>query len=396
MHRIVRIISAIFVCIVLFSNQASVFAAILGDANGDGKVDGVDFAIWLTHYGQTTGGIPSGDFNNDSHIDGIDFAIWLSNYGKVETPTPRPTSSLTPTPTTPPTIFISATPTTGPLPTGTVGKIKTVFIIALEDADWAQVKGSASAPYINSTLLPNFAHAEGDTGGFHTSLGNYFMLDSGDSYGLRTTETPTSYRVTDTTNLIEYMKAKGVTWKSYQEGLPSGVCYTATNSTYAVDHNPFAYYNDIDGNPPSPTAPYCVAHVRPYSELATDIAANTVPQYNFIVPSPCNQGETGCPGDRVAAAETRLSHEVPKIMNSQAYKNSGVIFITWMEDNRTDNTTPVGLIVVSPNAKKGYSNSLAYRHYSILHSVQDIFALTPLIRHAGTDANLSDLFTVYP
>jgi hypothetical protein len=368
-----------------------VFAALPGDANSDGKVDGIDFAIWVAHYGQNASGIANGDYNTDGHIDGVDFAIWLSNYGKSEA-TQTPTHSVTnsPSPT------VQATPTTGPLPTGTIGKIKTVFIIALEDADWAQVKASSSAPYINGTLLPNFAHAEGDTGGFHTSLGNYFMLDSGDSYGLRTTETPTSYRVGDSNNLIQAMKSRNITWKSYQEGLPSGVCYTGNSGTYAVDHNPFAFYNDMTGNPPSPTAAYCVAHVRPYSELASDIANNSVPQYNFIVPSPCNQGETGCPGDRVKAADTWLSQEVPKIMNSGSYKNSGVIFITWMENNQTNNTTPVGLIVVSPNAKKGYSNSLAYRHYSIIHSVQDIFAITPLIRHAATDANLSDLFTVYP
>lgn len=375
----------ILTSIIFFSWVPNVNADLSGDANLDGKVDGIDFTIWLSHYGQQFGGIGNGDFNIDNRIDGIDFAIWLSNYGKIEL-TATPTQSIT----------HSATPTTGPLPTGTVGKIKTVFIIALEDADWAQVKGSASAPYINQTLLPNFAHANGDTGGFHTSLGNYFMLNSGDSYGLRTTETPTSYRVTDSNNLVQAMKSRNISWKSYQEGLPSGVCYTGNSSTYAVDHNPYAYYNDMTGNPPSPTVSYCVAHVRPYSELATDIANNSVPQYNFIVPSPCNQGETGCPGDRIKAADTWLSQEVPKIMNSNAYKNSGVLFITWIENNQTNNTTPVGLIVVSPNAKKGYSNSLAYRHYSILHSVQDIFGITPLIRHAGTDANLSDLFTVYP
>jgi hypothetical protein len=53
-----------------------------GDANGDGKVDGIDYVIWLNHYNQATiNGPKDGDFNNDGKVDGIDYVIWLTNYG---------------------------------------------------------------------------------------------------------------------------------------------------------------------------------------------------------------------------------------------------------------------------------------------------------------------------
>jgi M6 family metalloprotease-like protein len=55
---------------------------LLGDANEDGKVDGVDFVVWLNNYStQALGGRTVGDFNEDSRIDGLDYVIWLSNYG---------------------------------------------------------------------------------------------------------------------------------------------------------------------------------------------------------------------------------------------------------------------------------------------------------------------------
>ena len=38
--------------------------------------------------------------------------------------------------------------------------IKTVFIILMENKNWAQIAGSSSAPYINNTLLPMASHAE--------------------------------------------------------------------------------------------------------------------------------------------------------------------------------------------------------------------------------------------
>jgi hypothetical protein len=54
-----------------------------GDANYDNRIDGVDYVIWLIHYGQIlTGGNVVGDFNNDGRVDGIDYVIWLNNYGR--------------------------------------------------------------------------------------------------------------------------------------------------------------------------------------------------------------------------------------------------------------------------------------------------------------------------
>jgi len=51
-----------------------------GDANLDGKVDGVDYVIWLNHYNQNVSGANNGDFNNSGVVDGADYIIWLNNY----------------------------------------------------------------------------------------------------------------------------------------------------------------------------------------------------------------------------------------------------------------------------------------------------------------------------
>jgi hypothetical protein len=53
-----------------------------GDANGDNKVDGIDYITWLTNYNTTTtSGASKGDFNKDGKVDGIDYITWLTNYG---------------------------------------------------------------------------------------------------------------------------------------------------------------------------------------------------------------------------------------------------------------------------------------------------------------------------
>ena len=52
-----------------------------GDANGDGKVDGSDYLVWVFNYGQNVSGPSKGDFNSDGKADGQDYLIWVQNYG---------------------------------------------------------------------------------------------------------------------------------------------------------------------------------------------------------------------------------------------------------------------------------------------------------------------------
>jgi hypothetical protein len=50
-----------------------------GDADLDGRVDGIDFTIWNTSRFTVGGGWSSGDFNADGFVDASDFGIWNEN-----------------------------------------------------------------------------------------------------------------------------------------------------------------------------------------------------------------------------------------------------------------------------------------------------------------------------
>ena len=59
-----------------------------GDANGDGKVDGSDLALWQSHYDPLGTGADLwtwGDWNGDNKIDGADLALWQQNYDPLGT-----------------------------------------------------------------------------------------------------------------------------------------------------------------------------------------------------------------------------------------------------------------------------------------------------------------------
>jgi len=274
--------------------------------------------------------------------------------------------------------------------------LKTVFIVVLENQSWASIEGNPSAPYINGTLLPRFAHAVNyRNGGLHGSLGNYIALEAGDPLGIHFDAAPAVVPLPVNCHLVTYLEQTGLSWKAYAEDIPAGACPIADVHGYAVRHDPFVYFEDVAGDPPDKRSDRCIAHVRPYPELARDLSTGAVARYSFIIPSLCDSGHDSCAPlhDRVGQMDAFLARELPVIMASPAYQDGGVILVTWDEGGGDE---PIGLIAVSPLAKPGYAGGIAYSHASTLRTVEEIFALTPLLRGAATAASLADLFTVYP
>jgi hypothetical protein len=282
---------------------------------------------------------------------------------------------------------------------GTAGHaIKTVFIIMMENHNWSDIKGSTSAPYINNTLLPMASHAEAynNVPGIHPSEPNYLWLEAGTNFGVLNDSAPSRNHQSSTAHLVNQLEAAGLTWKSYQEDIDGSSCPLTNVNNYAPKHNPFVFFDDVT-NHNNPSAPRCLQHVRPYSELATDLANNTVPNYVFITPNLCDDmhGVPGVCSTDPSAGDSWLSNEVPKILASSAYNNGGALFITWDESEGGD--FPIGMIVLSPFAKgNGYSNTIPYSHSSTLRTFQEIFGVTPLLGAAAGATDLSDLFTQFP
>ena len=275
--------------------------------------------------------------------------------------------------------------------------VKTVFLILMENHNWSAIKGSSSAPYINNTLLPMAAHAENyfdNPKKIHPSEPNYIWLEAGDNLGITTDADPSAnHLIVGKDHLVKQLKAAGVSWRAYEEDIPGGKCPLVSNGFYGVKHLPMAFFDDVVGSPPSATAPECVANVVPYTQLATDLAANKVAGYNFITPNICDDmhGAVGCGADNVKNGDTWLAAEVPKILASQAYKDNGALFITW--DESEGGEFPIGMIVLSPLGKgAGYSNTTKYFHSSMVRTVETIFGIKTFLNDAANQPDLGDLF----
>lgn len=268
------------------------------------------------------------------------------------------------------------------------GPIRNVFVIVMENHDWADIKGNPAAPNINKFLgTGSYAEQYTSPDGLHPSLPNYIWMEAGDNLGITDDVQPQQPRLQTANHLTALLQKNGISWKFYQEDIPGTDCPLQPHDRYVPRHNPAVYFDDnTDGwNSRSPS---CIAHVRPFQELFTDLAADNVAGYNFITPNLCNDMHD-CD---IATGDRWLGDTVSRIQASKAYQRAGVIFLTF--DESEHGASPIGMVVLSPFAKGGgYSNNIRYTHSSLLRSVQEILNVHPYLRNAADAQDLSDLFT---
>jgi hypothetical protein len=270
--------------------------------------------------------------------------------------------------------------------------INTVFLILMENVSWPDIVNSANAPYLKNVLLPQSSCATNMfiVPGTFGSLPQYLWLESGTNWGVTNdSNDPAAHHFATTNHFVMQLQNAGISWKAYQESISGSTCPTASSGLYAAYHNPFVYFDDIYLDPAN-----CADHIRPYSELQRDLTNQTVARYNFITPNLCDDmhGSGNCSaGNRILLGDTWLSVEIPKIINSESYRNNGAIIITW--DEGTGNVAgPFGTILLSSWAKGGgYALSNRLDHTATFRTLQEIFRV-PLLYAAKTGANLGDLF----
>jgi hypothetical protein len=302
-------------------------------------------------------------------------------------------------------------PCTGAAPNARCGNIPHVFVIAMENRDAADIYGNAKAPYINGTLMAQGGHASNYADVLAISIpseAHYVWMEAGTSTFSDVTFTsdadPSSSNSTaDTNHLATKLVAAGKSWRSYQEDLDpakTGVCPINSSGFYAAKHDPFVFFKDIVGSPPSGSATTCSSRHRPYTTAGfqADLNANDVAAYTFITPNLCNDmhgastSTNGCTSGGASACisggDSWLATNVPPIL-SYINTHGGVLLVVW-DESETSPLQP--FLIIGPNVKANYTSSVAYDHGSYVKSLERIFGLPVNSRVAATN-DFADFFT---
>jgi hypothetical protein len=279
---------------------------------------------------------------------------------------------------------------TGPCGTVTTAPHYThVIWVWMENHSYNTIIGSPQAPYINSLatecgLATNYHNIS------HPSLPNYVSATSGLAYKAIAKFDSDCNPVPGCTTTAPSIFGQGETWKAYEESMPSN-CDKTDSGEYAVRHDPPPYYTTLKG---------CATFDVPYTQLATDLAAGTLPAFSFVTPNLIDDMHDGT----IADGNKWLMNNLPTIFNSAEYKNgSTAVFVTWDEgeggtSNRcATNTTDVGChvatIVVSPSTKPGTKSAALFNHWSLLGTAEQLLGL-PKLGKAATATTMTTAFNL--
>ncbi len=239
----------------------------------------------------------------------------------------------------------------------------TVFTIAMENHSRSQIIGNGEAPYINQLAAQGAVAAGYHDSYVHPSEPNYLWMVSGENFGVLDDNDPISHHLTSASHIADQIEDGGLTWKAYEESMGTP-CGLASQGRYAAKHDPFVFFNDVNGWDGSAFHPAtrCAAHVVDYSQLDADIAANALPDYVFITPNLDDDMHDGS----MAEGDAWLASEVPKILATDAYQHGGVLFLLWDEGGGTPAADDPPFLVVSPEAQPGFVSTKAYDTSSFL------------------------------
>ena len=197
----------------------------------------------------------------------------------------------------------------------------------------------------------------------HPSLPNYLAMTSGSTWGIA----DDGYHTLPITGLGAQLTDAGVPWRAYMEGMTSS-CF-ASPYPYALKHDPFPYYGGR-----------CPAEVVPFSRFSSDLQKDDVPRFVWISPGLCNDGHD-C---STAVADRFLSQIVPEIQATAAWKDNGLLVITW--DEGEDAANHVLTLVIRPGGQHEVSNRY-YDHYSLLATIEDRLG----VKRLGLAANATPM-----
>jgi phosphatidylinositol-3-phosphatase len=265
---------------------------------------------------------------------------------------------------------------------------KHIVLVLEENQSYATVVGNSAWPNLNN-LISNGALATNYYANSHPSIGNYFMLTTGQ---LLTTD-DNSTTVWNVDNIARRMLAANVPFRIYAEGITQG--YVGGNTgLYLIRHNPFAMLSDIANNPQVANQ-----YIWPFTQFATDLANGTLPEFSYIVPDVNDDAHNGTPQQ---ADSWLQSNVVIPLSNYPAFApgGDGALIVDFDEAADSDTTNGGGHISPvfwGPTIKTGYTqtSTTLYQHQSMLRTVMDVLGLPNPPAAAATAPPMSEFFVQY-
>jgi acid phosphatase len=254
-----------------------------------------------------------------------------------------------------------------------------VVVVLEENHDYSSVIGNSAMPYLNG-LATQYALATQYYADTHPSIGNYFMLTTGQIL----TNDDGSTATVSADNLVRHLVTAGKTWKSYAEDLPS-VGYTGPdNGGYVEHHNPFSYFSDVRGNAAQSQ------NLVPFTQFQSDLNNGTLSDFSFVVPNLNDDAHDGT----LAQADLWLLQNIAPVLTNAQFQNGGLLIVVFDEagSDSTHGGGQVAMVMAGPNVKAGVQSSSFYQHENLLKAVTTYMGVDGNLGNAATAGAMSEFF----
>ncbi len=246
----------------------------------------------------------------------------------------------------------------------------------------APVVGSSSAPYFTS-LAADCGLATDYHAITHPSLPNYLAATGGSTFGITDDGPPSSHPIS-ATSIFAQVSATGRSWRSYEESMPSA-CSPSASGSYAVKHNPAAYFTGIRTD--------CAASDVPLGTtssgaLAQDLTSGSLPAFSFVTPDMCNDMHD-C---SVATGDAWLRSWMGRILSSDAYAAGRTAIVVTFDEDDSSGSNLVSTILVAPSVPPGTRDGTAFNHYSLLRTTEEMLGLPTSLGAAATATSMRAAF----
>jgi phosphatidylinositol-3-phosphatase len=283
----------------------------------------------------------------------------------------------------------SGTPAVPTPPATTPSSSDRIIVVLMENQDYAAVIGSTSMPYLNG-LAQRGGTLQNFYANTHPSIGNYFMMTAGQ---IITNDDAFSGVVSDD-NLARRMGAPGKSWRVYAESIPSTGYIGGDVYPYIKHHNPFAYFSDVRNDAA------IAQNMVPFSQLSSDVAANRLPDFSFVIPNnysnmhDCPPGMSTCTNaQKLAYGDAWLSSNIDPVLNSGALPSNTIVIITF-DEAQTDGANGGGKIAAvfaGPRAKTTYQSTTFYQLQDLLGMFCSSLKLTACPGAGATAKNMAEM-----
>lgn len=273
-----------------------------------------------------------------------------------------------------------------------VPQVQHIAIVTLENANYGDVIGKPNMPYLTS-LLTTGSLAGKYFANSHPSIPNYFIMTTGQAL----TNDDGFGGVVSTDNVVRELTAAKKSWKVYAESLPSQGYLGGDQSFYLRHHNPFTYFSDVQQSSAK------AANIVPFPQLATDTAANSLPNYSFIVPNALNDAHscqdgstTNCTlGSRLQRSDMWLQNNIAPLLANPNFQKSGLLVIVFDEsaDDITNGGGHVVAVLTGTHVKAGFIGStLSYDHRSLLSLSMKALGVANIPNGADAAQQMTEFF----